>query len=102
MPPVGAPRPDRAMYDAVLASIDQSWSASAKAPETGTSVEIAERLAALLWSSVPDATLLQVAQQNRLSEPGVLERLLHVHDDEGGFSHALKLSAGLTYSHMGI
>ena len=77
MPPVGAPRPDRAMYDAVLASIDQSWSASAKAPEAGTSVEIAERLAALLWSSAPDATLLQVAQQNRLSESGVLERQIH-------------------------
>jgi len=26
MPPVGAPRPDRATYDALLTSIEQAWS----------------------------------------------------------------------------
>src|SRR5262245_55159781 len=43
MPPVGSPRPDRATYDAMLASIEQAWSANAKPPATATSVEIAER-----------------------------------------------------------
>ncbi len=77
MPPVGAPRPDRATYDAVLTSIEQAWSANPKALETATSLEIAEQLAALLWHSIPDATLLQVAQVDRLNEPGVLERQIH-------------------------
>src|SRR5262252_7970269 len=30
MPPVGAPRPDRATYDAVLTSIEEAFGASAK------------------------------------------------------------------------
>jgi hypothetical protein len=74
MPPVGAPRPDRATSDAVLASIEQTWSQMAKAPPVATSQEIADQLAALLWNSAPDASLLQDAQRNRLSEPAVLER----------------------------
>jgi hypothetical protein len=77
MPPAGSPRPDRASYDAALTSIEQAWGGKAKATETATSVQIAEQLAALLWNSTPDATLLQVAQVNRLSEPAVLERQIH-------------------------
>src|SRR5678816_245317 len=73
MPPVGAPRPYRSTYDAVLSSIEQAWRANAKAPESATSQEIAERLAALLWNGSPDSSLLQDAQRNRLIEPAVLE-----------------------------
>ena len=76
MPPVGAPRPDRATYDAALASIEQAWGGTTK-DTPATSQEIAQQLAALLWNSTPDASLLQDAQRNRLSEPAELERQIH-------------------------
>jgi len=75
MPPVGSPRPDRAVYDSLLASIEQAWSnGAAKPAEFATSQEIAGRLATLLWNGVPDASLLQDVQGNRLTEPTTLER----------------------------
>jgi len=77
MPPVGAQRPDRATYDAMLTSIEQAWGSNAKAPGSATSQEIAGQLAALLWNSAPDAALLEDAQRNRLSDPAVLERQIH-------------------------
>ena len=77
MPPVGAPRPDRATSDAVLTSIEQALGANAKPPATANSQEIATRLATILWNSAPDATLLQEAQRNRLSDPAALERQIH-------------------------
>src|SRR5262245_13849872 len=76
MPPVGAPRPDRATYDSVLTSIEQAWGSNAKAA-SATSHEIAGQLAAILWNGAPDASLLQDAQRNRLSEPAVLEGQIH-------------------------
>jgi uncharacterized protein DUF1592/uncharacterized protein DUF1588/uncharacterized protein DUF1585 len=77
MPPAGAPRPDRATYDAVLSSIEQALGENAKAPAAADSQEIARRLATLLWNSAPDAALLQDAQRNRLSDPATLERQIH-------------------------
>jgi hypothetical protein len=95
MPPVGAPRPDRATYDGALASIEQALGAKnvgaknvgaknvdainvdAKPPAATNSQEIATRLATLLWNSAPDAALLQDAQHNRLSNPAALERQIH-------------------------
>jgi hypothetical protein len=77
MPPVGASRPDRATYDAVLASIEQDLSAKVAANGDANSNEIATRLATLLWNSTPDASLLQDAQRNRLSDPATLERQIH-------------------------
>lgn len=38
-----------------------------------TDLELASRLSLFLWSSIPDETLLQVAEQNRLHEPAVLD-----------------------------
>jgi hypothetical protein len=73
MPPVGAPRPDQATYDAVLGFVEQGLGV-AKPPEAPASQVIATRLATLLWNSVPDAPLLQDAQSNRLSDPATLER----------------------------
>jgi hypothetical protein len=77
MPPVGAPRPDRATSDAVITSIEQALSANAKAPESAGSQEIATRLATILWNSAPDPVLLQEAQRNRLSDAATLERQIH-------------------------
>ncbi|MBV8845944.1 MAG: DUF1592 domain-containing protein [Bryobacterales bacterium] len=73
MPPFGSPRPDRATYGDVLASIEQALGADRKPPASGNSQEIATRLATLLWNSTPDDELLQDAQHNRLTDPAVLE-----------------------------
>jgi hypothetical protein len=77
MPPVGAPRPDRATYDGVLISIGQALGTDAKPTAAANSNEIAARLATLLWNSTPDASLLQDAQGNRLSDPATLEGQIH-------------------------
>jgi hypothetical protein len=83
MPPVGAPRPDRATYDAALTSIEHALSSKAQANvdakprATVDSQEIATRLAAFLWNSAPDDSLLQDAQHNRLNDPSALERQIH-------------------------
>ena len=69
--------PIRAAYDAVLTFIEQDLSANAKPPAAANNNEIATRLATLLWSSAPDASLLQDAQRNRLSDPATLERQIH-------------------------
>ena len=83
MPPVGAPRPDRPAYDAVLASIEAALGADAAPPADATGQEIADRLALLLWNSAPDASLLQDAQRNRLTSPATLERQIkRMLDDE--------------------
>jgi hypothetical protein len=37
-------------------------------------VELASRLSFFLWSTIPDAELLEVAERGRLSDPAVLER----------------------------
>ena len=75
MPPVGAPRPDRATYDAVLSSIERGL--DTKPPAAADSQEIATRLATLLWNSAPDAPLVQDAQRDRLSDPATLDRQIH-------------------------
>ena len=71
MPPVGAPRPDRATLEAMLASIEQYLGADPK-PAATPAHEIAARLATLLWNSAPDAALLKDA--HRLNDTATLER----------------------------
>ena len=56
-----------------------SKSAPARQAESGrayriTDVELASRLSFFLWSTIPDAELLDVAERGRLSDPAVLER----------------------------
>ena len=43
------------------------------APYRLTDLELASRLSFFLWSSIPDEELLDLAERNRLSAPGVLE-----------------------------
>jgi hypothetical protein len=85
MPPVGAPRPDRKVYDALLTSIEASLGVvneerrqgvpvdRAAPPSDASSQEIAERLARLLWNSTPDTALRDDAERNRLTDPARLE-----------------------------
>lgn len=74
MPPVGAPRPDRAAYDQVLRTIEAGVGADVAPRADATSQEIAKRLALLLWNSAPDASLLEDAKGNLLIQPVTLER----------------------------
>ncbi len=74
MPPVGAPRPNRATYDAVLADFDKVLISNLPAPAPPTSRELATRLAQLLWNSEPDAALLADAQSGRLNDAATLDR----------------------------
>jgi mono/diheme cytochrome c family protein len=48
--------------------------ADAGTPHRVTDVELASRLSFFLWSTIPDAALLQLAEQGRLKEPAVLEQ----------------------------
>ena len=73
MPPFGAPRPDLATENALLASIERGLDATTQ-PKLVSSDVLAARLATLLWNSAPDASLVQDAQQDRLTEPATLER----------------------------
>ena len=72
MPPVGARRPDRAGYDAILDSIETALGAGAALPEA-SSQEIATRLALMLWNTSPDAPLLNDAQGNGLTNAVMLQ-----------------------------
>jgi hypothetical protein len=74
MPPVGARRPDRQTYKALLSSVDAALGADTPPPSDAGSQEIAERLAGMLWNSAPDAALLEAAQNNELTQPAALER----------------------------
>lgn len=74
MPPVGAPRPDRQISDAVLVSIESALGANAPLPSDVTSQEIADRLARLLWNAAPDTSLLDDAQRDRLTDAATLQR----------------------------
>ena len=74
MPPFGSPRPDRAARHALLASIEAALGAGTQAPTDATDQEIADHLAALLWNSAPDDSLLADARRHRLTEPATLEK----------------------------
>ena len=49
-------------------------SGAARATYRLSDLELASRLSFFLWSSIPDAELLDVAEQGRLKDPAVLER----------------------------
>src|SRR5262249_12061050 len=57
-----------------LFRIEQDPKGQSGNPYRITDVELASRLAFFLWSTIPDAELLDVAERGRLSDPVVLER----------------------------
>jgi hypothetical protein len=73
MPPVGAPRPNRATYAATLTAIETALGTNAKTAASN-SQEIATRLASLLWNAAPDAALLDDAKRDKLNDSATLER----------------------------
>ncbi|HSP67301.1 MAG TPA: DUF1592 domain-containing protein [Bryobacteraceae bacterium] len=75
MPPVGAPRPDRAAYESVISSLAAALDrGAARNTNRLDDLELASRLAAFLWSGAPDPPLLDDARAGRLKDPAVLER----------------------------
>jgi len=74
MPPVGAPRPDRAAYESAISSLAAALDRDTPQRSQPSDTEIASRLASLLWSSAPDQSLLDDAKAGRLKDPAVLER----------------------------
>ena len=73
MPPVGARRPDTAAYDAIIRSIEAALRASVPQQTDATSLEIAARLAALLWDSAPDELLIESARRDLLVQHAMLQ-----------------------------
>ena len=74
MPPVGAPRPDRAAYESAISSLAGALDrGSPRRPQPGDA-EIARRLATMLWDGPPDQPLLDEAKRGRLKDPAVLEQ----------------------------
>jgi len=75
MPPVGAPRPNRAAYEATVSSLAAALDrGAARNANRLDDLELASRLATFLWSSAPDQPLLDDAKSGRLKDPAVLER----------------------------
>jgi mono/diheme cytochrome c family protein len=71
----------QAAVEAILVSPDFLFrierdpsTAGAGAPHRVTDVELASRLSFFLWSTIPDAALLQLAEQGRLKDRAVLEQ----------------------------
>jgi hypothetical protein len=83
MPPVGAPRPDRPASGRLLAAIESGLGATAAPTADANSREIAARLALLLWNGEPDASLLEDAQRDRLTDAATLERHVRRMLDDG-------------------
>jgi hypothetical protein len=78
MPPTENPRPDPESYETLVSALASDLDRGdphkpVAAPQRATDLELAARLAKLLWSSAPDAALLEVAKQDRLHIPAVLE-----------------------------
>jgi hypothetical protein len=78
MPPPENPRPDPKTYEALVAELASALDRgdprkTPSAPQHVTDLELAARLARVLWSGAPDAALLEVARKGRLHNPAVLE-----------------------------
>jgi hypothetical protein len=79
-PPLGAPRPDDAIYASVVSSLEQALDAAYGPNRTLSSVErvsdgeLAARIAAFLWNGTPDAQLLDAARRGDLHEPAALHQ----------------------------
>jgi len=74
MPPVGAPRPDRATYESAISSLAAALDRDSPRRAQASDTEIASRLASLLWNSPPDQQLLDEARAGHLKDPAVLEQ----------------------------
>ena len=79
-PPPNSPRPDDKTYRSVIARLEQaldgaySSNSALNLADFVTDADWATRIAALLWGTSPDASLLQDARDGSLHDPAVLNR----------------------------
>jgi hypothetical protein len=73
MPVMGAARPDSKTYDATISALTDAIDRAAIAGRPRTELEIASRLARLVWNTDPDQPLLDAAAKGRLHDTEVLQ-----------------------------
>ena len=79
-PPPNSPRPDDKTYRSVIARLEQALdgaypsNSALNLADVVTDADWATRIAALLWGTPPDASLLQDAHDGSLHDPAVLNR----------------------------
>src|SRR5215471_17560454 len=74
MPPMTAPRPDSKTYESTIAALTGTLDRAATTTAAPlTDMELALRLAKLLWNGEPDKELRDAAAQGRLREPQGLQ-----------------------------
>ena len=78
MPPTENPRPDPKTYETLISALASDLDRGdpqkpVAAPQRAPDLELATRLAKLLWNSTPDAALLDVARKDQLHISAVLE-----------------------------
>ena len=73
MPVTGAARPDSKTYDSTIAALADAMDRVALAGRPPADLEIAARLARLIWNSQPDQPLLDAAAQGQLRDAKVLQ-----------------------------
>lgn len=73
MPVMGAARPDSKTYDSTIAALTEAMDRVAVAGRPPTELEIASRLARLIWNTDPDHLLLDAAAKGQLRDTAVLQ-----------------------------
>src|SRR3954469_17609213 len=79
-PPIGAVRPEEAMYESAIASaelaLDRAYPmvASLNAANRVSDAELAGRMAKFIWNGAPDSLLLDAAKKGSLRKPAGLEQ----------------------------
>lgn len=79
-PPIGSPRPDDAMYESAISTMESALDRAypMNVPlTTATRVsdaELADRMAKFIWNGAPDSLLLEAAKKGNLRKPAGLEQ----------------------------
>lgn len=73
MPVMGAARPDNTTYDSTIAALTGAIDRAATARTPLAELEIATRLARLVWNTEPDRPLLDAVAKDQLHDPEVLQ-----------------------------
>lgn len=74
MPVMGAPRPDAITYDATIAALTGAIDRTSTVSAPIADLQIAARLARLLWNAAPDQPLLAAATKGELRNPSALQQ----------------------------
>jgi hypothetical protein len=72
MPAMGSPRPDNKTYDSIISGLTDAIDRATAKRAPLKELEVASRLARLLWNIDPDRPLLEAAAKAQLRDPAVL------------------------------